>query len=67
MINFGYVWLLIIGIMGWSFFILVVVVAVDFRDDVEFLIKQIPCEELRELSIFLKTHVSKNYVMEECF
>jgi len=54
-----------IGIFAGVFIMMALVL--EFPGEITFLTELIDCDILKEQAVFLKTHLSKNYIMEECF
>ncbi len=48
-------------------FFLLIGIMIDYPNEIETLTELIPCKELKENAVFLKTHLSKDYIKEECF
>jgi len=61
----GYIFLGMICFFA-GFFVLMAII-IDFPNEIEFLTELIPCDELKENAVFLKTHLSKDYIKAECF
>ena len=58
---------IIIGVMGWGFFLFMLWINTDFVNDVPLLIEQVNCETLKEMDIYLKSQNALSYIKEECF
>ena len=52
---------LIIGLL------IIGVLTSSWKDDIQIMLELISCEDLIKNSVFLESHFSKTFIMEECF